>query len=121
MRQKSYVENVEKRRSRVIRQRPKSDRETVSNFECRNASRSVRLGRSLAESAVRLSSLVETVDGRQSSLVEFGSVGHVGVRVYTFRKTKSWSPKYLTVSTKFSFPLLSSSDTRSSRDVDKNW
>ena len=30
--------------------------------------------------------VVETVDGRQSSLVEFGSVGHVGVRVYTFRK-----------------------------------
>ena len=39
---------------RVIRQRPNSDRETVSNFECRNASRSVGLGRSLAESAVRL-------------------------------------------------------------------
>ena len=30
--------------------------------------------------------VVETVDGRQSSLVEFGSVGHVGVRVYAFRK-----------------------------------
>ena len=59
--------------------------------------------------------VIETVDGRQSSLVEFGSVGHVGVRVYTFRKTKSWSPKYLTVSTKFSFPLLSSSDTSSSK------
>ena len=25
--------------------------------------------------------VVETVDGRQSSLVEFGSVGHVGVRL----------------------------------------
>jgi len=30
--------------------------------------------------------VVETVDGRQSSLVESGSVGHVGVRVYAFRK-----------------------------------
>jgi len=30
--------------------------------------------------------VIETVDGRQSSLVEFGSVGHVGVRVYAFRK-----------------------------------
>ena len=28
--------------------------------------------------------VIETVDGRQSSLVEFGSVGHVGV--YAFRK-----------------------------------
>ena len=32
--------------------------------------------------------VVETVDGRQSSLVEFGYVGHVGVRVYTFRKNQ---------------------------------
>ena len=54
MRQKSYVENVEKRRSRVIRPRPNNDRDTVSGFECRNASRSVGLGRSLAESVVRL-------------------------------------------------------------------
>ena len=30
--------------------------------------------------------VVETVDGRQSSLVEFGSVSHVSVRVYAFRK-----------------------------------
>jgi len=65
--------------------------------------------------------VIETVDGRQSSVVEFGSVGHVGVRVKTFAKTKSWSPKYLMVSMKFSFPLLSSSDTSSSRDVGKNW
>ena len=54
MRRKLYVENVEKRRSKVRRRRANSDRETVSNFECRNASISVGLCRSLAESAVRL-------------------------------------------------------------------
>jgi len=56
VRRKSYVENVEKRRSRVRRRRPNSDRETALNFECRNASRSAGLGRSLPVSAVRLSS-----------------------------------------------------------------
>jgi len=30
--------------------------------------------------------VIETVDGRQSSLVEFLSVGHVGIWVYAFRK-----------------------------------
>ena len=33
--------------------------------------------------------VVETVDGRQSSLVEFGSVGHVGVWIYTFSQKPS--------------------------------
>ena len=32
--------------------------------------------------------VVETVDGRQSSLVEFGSVGHVGIWVYAFCKNQ---------------------------------
>jgi len=54
VRRKSYVGNVEKRHSKVRRRKANNDRETVSNFECRNASRFVGLGRSLAESAVRL-------------------------------------------------------------------
>jgi len=37
--------------------------------------------------------VVETVDGRQSSLVEFGSVNHVGVRVYAFRKNQVVVPQ----------------------------
>jgi len=37
--------------------------------------------------------VVETVDGRQSSVVEFGSDGHVGVRVYAFRKNQVVVPQ----------------------------
>jgi len=37
--------------------------------------------------------VAKTVDGRQSSLVEFGSVGHVGVRVYVFRKNQVVVPQ----------------------------
>ena len=88
MRQKSYVENVEKRRSRVIRPRPNNGREIALDFGCRNASRSVGLGRSLVESTVRLSSRCR--NGRWEA-VEFrriGSVGHVGVWIYAFRKNQ---------------------------------
>ena len=37
--------------------------------------------------------VIETADGRQSSLVEFGSVGHVGVWIYTFRKNQVVVPQ----------------------------
>jgi len=37
--------------------------------------------------------VIETVDGRQSSLVKFGSVSHVGVRVYAFRKNQVVVPQ----------------------------
>ena len=77
---KVVCRNVEKRRSRVIRRRPNSDRETVSNFECRNVSRSVGLGRSVAESAVRLSSRCrngrwEAVESEFSSNLDLSVMG----------------------------------------------
>ena len=37
--------------------------------------------------------VLEPVDGRQSSLVEFGSVSHVGVRVYAFGKNHVMVPQ----------------------------
>ena len=55
-----------------------------SNFECRNASRSVGLGRSLAESAVRLSSRSRTgrweaVESRRIWICQ--SCRHTGIRL----------------------------------------
>jgi len=88
VRRKTYVENVEKRRSRVRRRGANSDRETVLNFERRNASRSVGLGRSLAESAVRLSSRLrngrwEAVESRRILICR--SCRRTGIRLSQIR------------------------------------
>ena len=66
--------------------------------------------------------VVETVDGRQTSLVEFGSVGHVGVRVYAFRKNQVVVPQVFDGFDEMFFTTLKQQRTSSSsRDVDKNW